>query len=125
MAELFKHYFGYTGPWPWKNFTPHEVACQHCGELYLDRAAMDALQALRDAWVRPIIINSGHRCPAHNSAVCGAPASMHLKIAFDCYCPSAEQRDFCRAALEAGFTVARPYPDRGFVHLDLGRARSW
>lgn len=125
MPRIFKHYSDYAGPWPWADFQPVEVACRCCGELYLDRASMDALQRLRNAWGKPIIINSGHRCAAHNAAVGGAPASQHLDIAFDCRCPSLEQKDFCRLALEAGFTGIGRYPGKGFVHLDRGPARVW
>lgn len=123
--QIFRHYSDYTGQWPWKNFTPKEVACRHCGELYMHRASLDALQRLREAWGKPIIINSGHRCPEHNKAVGGEPASEHLKIAFDCRCPALEQKHFVAAALEAGFIGIGRYPSSNFVHLDLGPTRVW
>lgn len=118
--------------WPWKNFAPKEIGCKHCGELWTTNEmpdyfvrAMDNLQKLRDNWGKPIIINSGHRCKVYNRAVGGASQSQHLAIAFDCRVPKNEQTDFCKLALAVGFNVARPYPDRGFVHLDMGRPRSW
>ena len=114
-----------SADWPWKNFLPTEVACRHCGELYLDPAGMDALQALREAWGQPIRITSGHRCPEHNRAVGGTPNSQHLKLAFDCVCPASEQADFIALAREAGFTGIGRYPRRGFVHLDCGPRREW
>ena len=123
MALLFPHHSHCRNPWPWKHFTPWEVACGHCGELYLDPASMDALQALRDAWQRPILINSGHRCAAHNLAVGGAPASRHLELAFDCRCPKADQEAFIALARSAGFTGIGRYA--AFVHLDLGPRREW
>lgn len=125
MPKLFSHYSGYAGQWPWPDFTPAEIACKHCGELYLDPESMDALQELRDAWGKPIIINSAHRCAAHNKAAGGSPNSRHLKIAFDCRCSALEQADFCRHAQAAGFKGFGRYPSRGFVHLDLGPRRSW
>lgn len=122
----------YTGDWPWKNFSPNEIACRCCGELWVSddmpiyfKLAMDNLQKLRDSWNKPIIINSGHRCTKHNADVGGASQSQHLAVAFDCVCPREEQQAFAKAALEAGFHVARPYPDKGFVHLDMGRPRTW
>lgn len=124
----------YTGEWPWKNFTPEEISCRHCDELWTSssndtplyfKRAMDKLQELRDKWGKPIVINSGHRCIKHNAEVGGASQSQHLAVAFDCVCPREEQRAFAKMALEVGFHVARPYPDNGFVHLDMGRPRTW
>lgn len=127
-------YQDFTENWPWKNFTPEEVSCRCCGELWTDstdkipaffKNAMDKLQELRHRWGKPITINSGHRCIKHNAKVGGASKSQHLIIAFDCVCPREEQPEFCELALEVGFHVARPYPDNGFVHLDMGRPRTW
>ena len=123
MVTTFVHYSQFVGDWPWPNFRPAEVACKHCGELYYDPAAMDALQALRDAWGKPLGINSGHRCAAHNKAVGGTANSQHLKIAFDCRCPRAEQAAFIAAAKAAGFTGIGRY--QNFIHLDLGPKRTW
>lgn len=119
MDGLYPHYLDFQGEWPFRNFTPAEVACKHCDEFYYDFRAMTALQLLRDGWGKPIIINSGHRCAQHNRAVGGAPASQHLKIAFDCRCPRADQEAFAAAAKRVGFTGIIRYPARGFVHLDL------
>lgn len=111
--------------WPWPDFTQAEIACRCCGETVIDPDSMDALQHLRDAWAKPITINSGHRCEKHNAAVGGTPNSQHRKIAFDCVCPRAEQAAFIRLAREAGFTGIGRYPERGFVHLDMGPKREW
>lgn len=43
------------------------------------------LQPLRDAWGKPIKINSGYRCEKLNKAVGGVPTSQHTKgQAADC-----------------------------------------
>jgi len=39
----------------------------------------DVLQPLRDAWGKPMKVNSGYRCPALNRAVGGTASSQHLK----------------------------------------------
>lgn len=39
---------------------------------------MDALQALRDALGKPVIVLSGYRCPEHNKAVGGSRYSQHM-----------------------------------------------
>lgn len=39
----------------------------------------NVLQPLRDAWGKPLHINSGYRCEKLNAAVGGVPASQHVK----------------------------------------------
>lgn len=39
----------------------------------------NVLQPLRDAWGRPLLVNSGFRCPELNAKVGGVPTSQHLK----------------------------------------------
>ena len=123
----------YLGPWPWMHFQPSEIACRCCGELWpgddpmpdFFSEALDALEELREAWGGPIVINSGHRCGDHNSSVGGVPGSRHLEIAFDCRCGGQRQKDFVSLARQCGFTGVGFYPERGFVHLDLGPVREW
>lgn len=124
MDGIFKHFSDYKGPWPWINFTPKEIACKHCGEMYLHEESMDALQDLRESWGEPIKINSAHRCAKHNKAVGGVDSSQHLKIAFDCACPEPKQKEFLTLATECGFRGRGRYPKRGFVHIDMGPLRN-
>lgn len=39
----------------------------------------EVLQPLRTAWGKPLIINSGYRCPELNREVGGVPTSQHIK----------------------------------------------
>lgn len=39
----------------------------------------NVLQPLRDAWEKPLKVNSGYRCKALNAAVGGVPTSQHVK----------------------------------------------
>ena len=119
MGIFYPHKSEFKGEWPWKDFTPAEVSCKHCGEFYYDPQSMDAIQRLRDAWGKPIVITSAHRCDYHNRKVGGAALSKHLRIAFDCVCPRNNQEAFAKAAKLVGFTGIIKYPARGFVHLDL------
>ncbi len=122
-TALYAHISGCAEAWPWPDFSPAEVACKCCGELYYDPESMHALQALRTAWGRPIRINSAHRCAAHNRAVHGALHSRHLKIAFDCRCASKDREAFIKAARAAGFRGIGRYST--FVHIDMGPVREW
>jgi hypothetical protein len=65
--------------WRWPNFSPAEIACRGTGKLLVNEAALDALQALRTALAKPLIIRSAYRSPEHNRAVGGAKASKHPK----------------------------------------------
>ena len=47
----------------------------------------DVLQPLRDAWGKPLAINSGFRCPEVNRAVGGVPTSQHTKGEAADVCP--------------------------------------
>ena len=116
--------------WHWKNFTPREVSCKCCGEIWDSKfgtippiwffESMDALQALRNAYGKPLVINSGHRCKQHNKDSGGVANSKHLtNIAFDCRVPFEEQEHFAKLAHDAGFHYVLTYPDRGFVHCDI------
>lgn len=45
------------------------------------------IQPLRDAWGKPLAINSGYRCPEVNKAVGGVPNSQHAKGEAADVCP--------------------------------------
>lgn len=115
-------------PWDykrWPNFSPEErnLYCPCCGEFYFDVFALDTLQRLRRKVGRPIHINSGHRCALHNARVGGKPRSMHKLIAFDVALSGHRLIDLLNAARKVGFQGFGFY--RTFLHLDLGRGRSW
>jgi hypothetical protein len=112
--------------WRWKNFSPAEIACRGTGELKLHPEAMDKLQALRDRLGKPLIIRSAYRSPAHNRAVGGAKASKHMDgTAFDIAMTNHDPVAFEAAARAVGFLGFGYYPRSGFMHVDLGPARSW
>jgi uncharacterized protein YcbK (DUF882 family) len=61
------------------NFSRQEFSCGcGCGFANPDPALVTGLQLLRDAVKRPVIIQSGCRCAAHNTKVGGAKRSMHV-----------------------------------------------
>jgi len=61
-----------------KNFNRSEFVCNHCGELKLDPALLESMQALRDLAEKSIRITSAYRCPEHNKAIGGARKSLHI-----------------------------------------------
>jgi hypothetical protein len=105
---------------------PAEIACRASGKLLVNEAALDALQALRAALGKPLIIRSAYRSPEHNCAVGGAKASKHMEgIAFDIAMANHDPEAFEAAARAVGFQGFGFYPRSGFMHIDLGPARSW
>ena len=112
--------------WRWPNFSPAEIACRGTGQLKLVPEAMDKLQALRDHLGKPLIIRSAYRSPEHNRAVGGAKASKHMQgTAFDIAMANHDPVAFEAAARAVGFLGFGYYPRSGFMHIDLGPARSW
>ncbi len=54
--------------------TPPAEAVAHL-HLLVD----NVLDPLREAWGKPIYVNSGYRCPLLNKEVGGSPTSQHMK----------------------------------------------
>ena len=112
--------------WRWPNFSAAEIACRGTGAIKINTEAMDKLQALRDRLGKPLIIRSAYRGPEHNRAVGGAPASKHMQgTAFDIAMANHDPVAFMAAARAVGFLGFGTYPRSGFIHIDLGPARSW
>lgn len=113
--------------WPWRSFTPAEIACRGTGKLMVNERAMDMLQDLRDRLGAPMVINSGYRSPEHNRAVGGAPQSKHMQgIAFDVSMAGHDPQVFMATARAVGFKGIGEYPVLGFCHIDARRdAASW
>ncbi|MEB8388162.1 D-Ala-D-Ala carboxypeptidase family metallohydrolase [Rhodobacteraceae bacterium KMM 6894] len=112
--------------WRWPDFSPAEIACRGTGKLLVNEPALDKLQALRDRLGKPLIVRSAYCSPAHNRAVGGAPRSKHmLGTAFDIAMSNHDPATFAATAREVGFLGFGTYPRSGFMHIDLGPARSW
>jgi len=125
--RTFRHFRDVPdGLWRWKNFSPAEIACRGTGQLKLHPEALDKLQALRDRLGKPLIVRSAYRSPLHNRNVSGAPRSKHMDgTAFDIAMSNHDPAAFEAAAREVGFLGFGFYPRSGFIHVDLGPARSW
>ena len=111
--------------WRWPSFSPAEIACRGTGAIKINTEAMDKLQSLRNRLGEPLIVRSAYRSPTHNRAVGGAPASKHmLGTAFDIAMSNHDPVAFAEAARAVGFLGFGTYPRSGFMHIDLGPARS-
>ncbi|EEW24060.1 YcbK family protein [Rhodobacter ferrooxidans] len=126
-TTTFKHFRDVPeADWRWPSFSPAEIACRGTGALMINTEALDKLQTLRNRLGKPLIVLSAYRSPAHNKAVGGAPASKHmLGTAFDISMANHDPAQFAAAARAVGFLGFGTYPRSGFLHIDLGPARSW
>jgi uncharacterized protein YcbK (DUF882 family) len=107
-----------------RNFQLREFASK-CGshQVLIHPMLLVALQAIRDEYGAPISITSGYRTPNHNASVGGAPNSLHtLGMAADVTGDDIDK--IASIASELGL-VFRIYPEKNFVHLDVGKPRKW
>ena len=110
--------------WDWKYFQPKEIACRGTGKLSVHRGLLDRLDILRSRCGFPIVILSAFRTPYHNAFVGGSVFSSHLKaVAVDLSIVRQDKKLMERIAKEEGFTGFGYY--RTFLHIDLGRPRTW
>ncbi len=114
--------------WPWETFSPAEMACRHCGEIKISRAAMNKLYEFRKTVGKPFIVNSAYRCKAHNSKLPGAAKnSKHmLGIAFDISMANHDPLGFKETAEAFGFNGIGTYPEahNNFIHIDTREERA-
>ena len=85
----------------------------------LDICLVDLLEILRRRiGNRPVIINSGYRCPDYNTKAGGVPASYHLYgMAADIRVPGMTPAEVIKYALDVGFLGLGLYA--AFCHLDI------
>ena len=67
-----------------KNFKQNEFACKCCHKIIVSSELLAVLELVRSHFNRPVSINSGYRCDAHNKEIGGKPNSRHkLGVAAD------------------------------------------
>lgn len=68
-----------------KNFKITEFNCRCCGRMppevqrNIEALVANVLDPAREAYGKPIYVNSGYRCEAHNRKVGGVPKSQHMQ----------------------------------------------
>lgn len=123
--NFYKHY-RMVNYWPYSEFTAKEIACKGSGELLVCETALLLLQRLLlRTPSRPLIL-SAYRSAIHNARVGGAPLSEHkFGEAFDIATATTglSRDDLVSLAKTVGFTGIGVY--KTFVHMDIGRRRTW
>ena len=103
-----------------KNFSQDELSCPCCKVYGMKPLFVDMLQALRDHFGRPMVINSAYRCEKHNAELKdSAPDSQHLLgLAVDvAMVDSSERFELIEMALSLGFRGIGI--GKNFVHIDF------
>jgi len=123
---LFEHWDEIPeSSWPYLYFKPGEIACKGTGQILINETALNALDILRSRLGHPIGLSSAYRSPYHNSKIGGAPRSSHLEgHAFDVRLQGKDKAVIRKVAEQVGF---RGFGMRyqTFIHIDMGRRRSW
>lgn len=99
------------------------MSCHGTGECEMNDNFMRRLVSVREKFNTPMIINSGYRHPAHNSAINGATRSPHIYgRAVDVAVSGKDAYRLIRIAMELGMTgigvAQRGAIERRFIHLD-------
>lgn len=93
---------------------PSEMAISN-----LQRVA-ETLEQVRALFGKPLVISSGYRSPALNSAVGGASSSAHLTgLAADFTVPGMTPSDTAKAIVKAGIKFDQLIYEGTWVHLGL------
>lgn len=101
-----------------KYFKPSEYTCKcGCGYADIDETLLRILDYVRECVKRPLVINSGCRCPNHNKSVGGVVNSLHTKgCAVDIRAKTGKERlAVVRYAIETGATGIGVHKD--FIHI--------
>ena len=106
-----------------RHFSAKELECKcGCGSLVIDTDLITKLEQLRVQRGKPVAINSGTRCPAHNAAEGGKTVSEHLSgQAVDIAASTSSDRfELLDLAIRCGFE--RIGIGKSFVHLGTSRS---
>ena len=100
-------------------FKTDEFKCSCCGVVIVSSWLIHLLNKVREAYGKPMVVNSGYRCKKHNKKVGGKKNSAHLRgTAADIKCTnSAIRYSIIKYAFEVGFKRIGIYDK--FIHLDV------
>ena len=108
-----------------EHFSEAEFACNCCGRLHPSgkkppQELLDVLEEMREHFDKPVHINSGYRCPAHNAAVGGASSSRHMAgDAADCWIDGVSPNEvYAWADTRIGF-IGGVGKYATFTHIDV------
>lgn len=110
-----------------KYFSDHELADKETGIVKLSPGFGDRIDALREAWGEPLLVNSCCRTAARNKRIGGHPKSLHVydhpfhptggscAIDFHLMQGDDETEAFKLIAMDMGFSIG---DEPGCIHVD-------
>ena len=109
-------------------FKVREFRCRDGSDVVMiDESLVVLLQAIREHFGKAVVITSGYRTAAHNKSVGGAAYSQHLYgRAADIRVqgiPVEQLAAYAETCLPGTGGIGR-YPAKGFVHVDVRKAKS-
>ena len=110
------------------DFRVREFRCKDgSDEILVDEALVLLLQCIREHFGKAVTITSGYRTAAHNRAVGGAVYSQHqygraadIRVSG---VPVEQLAAYAETLLPGTGGIGR-YPAKGFVHVDVRKAKS-
>lgn len=102
-----------------EHFSTKELECKcGCGLFNMAPSFIVFLERIRKDYGKPMVINSGCRCEAHNKKIQGAKKSAHMEgLAVDVAVGDAAlKRSLVEAAIKHGATGIGVYSS--WVHID-------
>ena len=105
-------------------FTKDEFKCKCCGQTFVSEELIHFLDQARSISGIPYVIQSGYRCPGHNSEVGSKQTSSHVKgLAVDIQAINSQERFLILfGLLMAGFN--RVGIGSTFIHADIDSSKS-
>lgn len=104
-----------------EHFKAKEFACKDNSPIaFIDTHIIDLLEAIRNYYNSPVIINSGYRTYTWNKAVGGAKHSYHMKgMAADIYVKGVSNKDVAKKASELLGKKGGVICHTNYVHVDI------
>ena len=103
-----------------EHFSEAELACRHCGVNQCGEELVAALEKLRAAVEKPVLIDDAYRCPAHNAEVGGATHSQHEEgAAADIRVEGMTARELYAAAAATGAFRGFGVSEGEYIHVDI------
>lgn len=109
-------------------FKEHEFKCK-CGvcdlDVVMNRQLLVALDRMRRRFGKPIIVNSGIRCPDHNRGEGGVKNSSHLSGKAADIRVETDRDRFKLIGLAIEMGVPRIGIGLGYLHLDVDKGKNY